>query len=197
MLKTLMMKKRLDEAKKSLEEIRAKKAGLKTREEELAKAIEEAQTDEETKVVEEEIEKFETETAEVEEEEKKLEETVESIENELAEAEKEQEKTGAPAEEKRGKEIPVEKPVERTIMKEKNTRNIFDSLDLQTRTALFEKESTKKWLASIRDSFSQKRSVDNVGLTISEDFLGFLREIIEDEAKLPKYVGYKIGRAHV
>ena len=54
-LKVLMLRKKLNDAKKALETLREKDADFQTRETELEKSIEEAQTDEERTAVEEEI----------------------------------------------------------------------------------------------------------------------------------------------
>ena len=63
-LKVLMLRKKLNDAKKALETLRAKDADFATREAELEKAIEEANTDEERAAVEEAVTAFETEKAE-------------------------------------------------------------------------------------------------------------------------------------
>ena len=52
-LKALMLRKKLTDAKKALDEARAKTATFETREAELEQAISEAETDEEKQAVEE------------------------------------------------------------------------------------------------------------------------------------------------
>ena len=51
-LKALMLRKKINEAKKSLDELRTKDADFEVREKDLAKSIEEAATDEERTAVE-------------------------------------------------------------------------------------------------------------------------------------------------
>ena len=60
-LKALMIRKKLDEKNKALEDLRSKDAEFEKREADLETAIDEASTDEERSAVEEEIEKFEGE----------------------------------------------------------------------------------------------------------------------------------------
>ena len=59
-LRALMLRKKIDDLKKQLEELRSSN-NFEEREAELTKAIEEASTDEEKQVVEEEVTKFEEE----------------------------------------------------------------------------------------------------------------------------------------
>ena len=60
-LRALMLRKKIDEKKKQLEQVKAKASDLEKREEELAQAIDEAETDEERNTVEDEVEKHEAE----------------------------------------------------------------------------------------------------------------------------------------
>ena len=63
-LKALVLKKRLNEKKEQLEELRKAAEQLQTREAELEQSINEAETDEEKSAVEEAVEQFEQEKAE-------------------------------------------------------------------------------------------------------------------------------------
>ena len=180
-LRVLMTKKRLDEKKKALEEIRSLKGDLEKRELDLEKAIEEALTEEEKKVVEEEVEKFENEKADTDEKEKTLEGEVTELETELANLEAEQEEkpveNEVPTEEKRGINI--------TMM---DKRNFFAKFDLQTRNAIFEQEDVKSFDTQVREAIANKRALTNVGLTIPEVYMGLIRENLIDYSKLYKYV---------
>lgn len=176
-LRVLMTKKKLDTAKKELEDIRQQKADFLLREAEIEKAIEEASTDEEKKVVEEEIEKHETEKAELDEKEKALDDEVKGLEKELADLEEEQEAPAA--------EVPVEK--ERTIVKSMENRAFFN-MSAQERDIFFARDDVKNYLAEVRSAISEKRALTNVGITIPEVFLGLIRENIERYSKLYKYV---------
>lgn len=176
-LKVLMTKKRLDEKKKALEEVRSLKADFEKRELDLEKAIEEALTDEEKKVVEEEVEKFENEKTEAEENERNLEGEVNELETELADLEKVQEE---PKEE-------VPKEEERKVNKKMETRKFF-KMNAQERDAFFAREDVNAYLDEVRSAIKEKRALTNVGLTIPEVFMGLIRENLVDYSKLYKHV---------
>lgn len=179
-LKTLMLRKKLNDTKKALDALKAKDAEFVSREAELEKSIEEAATDEERSAVEEAIEGYETDKAEHEDKKAGLERQIEDLEKEMADEEAEQ--NTDPAQE------PEKKPKERgkSIM---NIRDkFFKDLDIQTRDAMFEREDVKAWIGAIRTCVSEKRALENVGLTIPEVFLGVLRQNIENYSKLYKHV---------
>ena len=183
-LKALMLRKKIDTKKKELEALRAKDAEFEKRESELTASIEEASTDEETQAVNEEIEKFETEKGEHEAAKSELESTIEGLENELRETEKENE---TPAE-------PTSTPEARTNNKTTEVRAMdiakrsFREMNIAERTAMMEREDVKAWLGEVRAHISEKRELTNVGLTIPEVFLGFLRQNVENYSKLYKHV---------
>lgn len=180
-LKTLMLRKKLNDTKKALDALKAKDAEFASREAELEKNIEEAATDEERSAVEEAIEGYETNKAEHEEKKAGLERQIEDLEKEMADEEAEQNTDPVPE--------PEKKPEERG----KNIMNsrFFKGLDIQTRDAMFEREDVKAWISAIRTCISEKRGLDNVGLTIPEVFLGLLRQNIENYSKLYKHVTVK------
>ena len=178
-LKTLMLRKKLNDTKKALDALKAKDAEFVSREAELEKSIEEAATDEERSAVEEAIEGYETDKAEHEEKKAGLERQIEDLEKEMAEEEANQNTDPAPAPE----------PEERKDNKIMNIRDkFFRGMDIQTRNEMFEREDVKAWLGAIRSCISEKRALDNVGLTIPEVFLGLLRQNIENYSKLYKHV---------
>ena len=183
-LKALMLRKKIDTKKKELEALRAKDAEFEKRESELTASIEEASTDEETQAVNEEIEKFETEKGEHEAAKSELESTIEGLENELRETE---EKTETPAE-------PTPAPEARTNNKTTEVRamdiakRLFKDMNIAERTAMMEREDVKAWISEVRAHISEKRELTNVGLTIPEVFLGFLRQNVENYSKLYKHV---------
>lgn len=182
-LRVLMAKKKLDEAKKELENQRSKMADFLVREADLEKAIEEASTDEEKAVVEEEVNKFETEKADAEAKEKSLGEEVEKLEGELAEIEKEQEQPETEKEEKEKKE-PEKVNVERGMKTSMNKRDLFANMNVEERTAFFENDGVKNWLGNIRSARMEQRAITNVGLTIPEIVLPLLRQNISNWSKL-------------
>ena len=184
MLKVLLLRKRIDTAKKALEDLRAKDADFAKREAELEAAIEEAaaaegeDAAEAQKAVEEEVEKFDQEKADHEEAKKSLTDEIAELENDLAAEEASQETTPAQdtepeKEERKVKTMPV-------------TRNkFFAGKDV---TAMFEREDVKAYLAEIRSCIKNKRELTNVGLTIPEVFVGLIKENVENYSKLYKHV---------
>lgn len=175
MLKALMLRKKIDGAKKELEALRAKSAEFETREKELETAIGEAETEEETKTVEEAVEAFDKEKADHEEAVEALETKIADLEKDLAEEEARQDTT---PKEKREKEV---KPM--------HTRSkIFEKLNMEQRTAMFERQDVKDFLARAREAITNKRAITNAGLLIPDVFLGLLRENIENYSKLYKHV---------
>lgn len=181
-LKVLMLRKKLNDAKKALETLRAKDADFATRETELEKAIEEANTEEERAAVEEAVTAFENEKAEHETEAGNLERTISELETEINNEEAAQDTT-PPAEPKtaeRKKEIKM------------NVRTkIFDRMTAQERTAFIEREDVKAYLSEVRACIAEKRALTNVGLTIPEVFLGLLRENVLNYSKLYKHVNVR------
>lgn len=86
-LRTLMLRKQIDEMTKALEELRSKDETFRKREEELEDSINEANTEEEKKVVEDAVSAFETEKQEHEAERSKFEQELDKLNKELAETE--------------------------------------------------------------------------------------------------------------
>lgn len=184
MLKVLLLRKKIDAAKKALEDLRAKDADFAKREAELEAAIEEAaaaegeDAAEAQKAVEEEVEKFDQEKADHEEAKKSLTDEITELENDLATEEASQET--APA------ENPAPQEEERKVKTMSVTRNkFFAGKDV---TAMFEREDVKAYLAEIRSCIKNKRELTNVGLTIPEVFVEIIKENVENYSKLYKHV---------
>ena len=181
-IKALMLKKKIDMRKKSLDELLAKDEEFTTRESELAKALEEATNDEEVDAVEEATAKFEEEKKAHEDEKLKFGAEIDALETELK------------AEEEAQDVKPVEAPAEEQPKAERketikmDKRNVCAKLDMQTRNEMFEREDVKSWLNVVREQGRQKRAIENVGLTIPQVFLGYIRELIPDYSKLLKHV---------
>lgn len=188
-IKALMLRKKLDDAKKKLDELRAGAAALATREAELEQAIAEASTDEEQQAVEAAVTEFENDKAENEKETADVEKQCEDLERELAETE---EKTNTPppaqTEEGRGKELPV---MENLAITSTRARELFGKMSEQQRAAMFEREDVKAFNEQIRTCITEKRALPNVGVTIPEVYLGLIRENIERYSKLYKHVNVK------
>lgn len=183
-LRALMKRRELDQLSKRLSELRGSAEGFDTREAEIAKAIEEAETDEERSAVEEEITAFENERSENENEIAGIEERIRGIEKELDEIEAAQDTKPITD------PVPVEEPKERgNIIMSK--RNIFRTMDAQTRTAIFEREDVKAFLEQVRTAITEKRAITNGGLLVPEVFLGLIRENIMEYSKLYKHVNVR------
>ena len=181
-LKALFLRKKIDEQKKALATLRQKDSEFDTREAELAKAIEEVTeetTAEEREAIDEMVAAFDAEKTAHAKEEESLERKIADLEEELAEEEAKQ-VTTPPAE---------KKEEERKEEKNMTTRDkIFGKLSIQERSAFVEREDVKAYLAEVRTAIKEKRAITNVGLTIPEVMLGYLRQNIENYSKLYKHV---------
>ena len=182
-LRTLMLKKELDQKRKAYNELVNKDAEFEARNAELETAIEEAETEEEKTTVREAIEQYETEVAEHEKAKTDLDEEIRGLETSLdelekAQAEPEKEITDEPAKEAR-KEI-----------KTMETRKFFN-MSAQERDMFFAREDVQTYLGEIRSCIKEKRALTNVGLTIPEVMLGIIRENIMEYSKLYKHVAVR------
>ena len=174
-LKTLLLKKDLDNKRKAFAELAKRDAEFEARNAELEAAIEEIETDEQRDAVNEEIEKFKAEEAEHVQAKTDLDAEIRGLEAELDALEAEQEK-------------PVEEPVvERKEHKNMETRRFF-KMTSQERDAFFAREDVTSFLGEIRTCIKEKRALTNVGLTIPEVMLGLIRENIMEYSKLYKHV---------
>lgn len=183
-IKALMLKKKIDLRQKSLDALLAKDEEFSTRESELAKAIEEATTDEEVNVAEEAMTAFEGEKTAHDAEKEKLTNEINGLKEELTKEEAEQETTPTPAAEE-------PKQAERKVELAMDKRSVFAKLNAQERTAMFEREDVKAWVGEFRSAIKEKRALNNIGLTIPEVFLGYLRQNIENYSKLYKHVNVR------
>lgn len=189
MLKVLLLRKKLDVAKKALEALRAKDAEFAKREAELEQAINEAAdaegegAEEAQKVVEEEAEKFDAEKTEHEAAKKTLSDEIAEMETELAKQEGEQDTT-QPAEPTT--ETEERKDTKMPVISKRN--RFFGRMDAQERTNLFAQDDVKNFLANVRSCIANKRAVENVGLLIPERFIGLIKENVENYSKLYKHI---------
>lgn len=180
-LKALMLKKKIDEKRKALNELLTKDADFKSREAELEKSIEEASTDEERSVVEDEVEAFETEKATHAETKANLNTEIEGLEGELREIEEADKAAEA--------KVTENAPKERKGREMNEKRDFFE--DVQKRDAIFARDDVKAWISEVRAHISEKRDLTNVGLTIPNVFLGLLRENITRYSKLYRHVNVR------
>lgn len=175
-LKALMLRKQLDGKRKELEALRAKDADFVTREAELEKAIEEAATEEERTVVSEGIDSFEADKKAHEDAKADLEREVGELENDLA------------AEEEAQDTEPVKEPEKREEKKMATAeqRNRFGITE-----EFIQRDAVKGFIAEVRTAMKEKRTLTNVGLTIPQEFLGILRQNLENFSKLYRHVNVR------
>jgi len=178
MLRQIMLRKKIDEKKKALEELRAKDADFAKREAELEESIGEASTDEEQAAVEEAVTAFEAEKKEHDEAKENLEKEVGDLEEELRGIEEEDQK----------KERAAKKPV---ITEEREDQKMATPERRHAFDAIMQREDVKAWIGEIRAHIKEKRELTNVGLTIPEVFLGLLRENITRYSKLYRHVNVR------
>ena len=171
-LKALMLKRRLDLARKALEALRAKDADFETREAELEASIAEVQTDEERAAVDEAVTAFEAEKAAHDDEASKLEEEIRGLETELSEIEASQE---IPA-----KESTEERKVESVM----EIRTRFSDMPLEQRSAFVKREDVANWLNAVRAMKCQQRGITNGELAIPEVVLPLLHAEAEKASQL-------------
>ncbi len=181
MLKTMMLRRKIDLRKADLEKLRAKDAEFTQREADIEAAINEAETEDEQKAVEEEVEKFNAEKEEHEAAKGALETEVEQLEGELA-AEEEAQRAAREAAEKRNAEPQPEKRGGNVEMKTRES--FFTRMTMQEREAFVAREDVKNFLAEVRTAIKEKRAITNAGLLIPKVMLGLLRENIVDYSKL-------------
>lgn len=179
-LRTLMLKKSLDDKRAAFEKLTARSEELEKREKDLEAAIEEVTTQEERDAVSEEIEKFDADKADFEAEKKKLEDEIRGLEEELDSLEKAKEV----------KPEPEQAPEERKENKHMETRKFF-RMNTQERDAFFAREDVQHFLGEVRSCIREKRALSNVGLTIPEVMLGLIRENIMEYSKLYKHVNVR------
>lgn len=175
-LKALKLRKSIDLKKKELDALRSKDAEFAKREAELEAAINEAETDEDMAAIEGEMETFTQEKEAHETTKGNLEREVGELEDELAEEERQQETT------------PAGKPEEREAkpMATAEKRNRFGLTE-----EFVQREGVQSFLVRVREHISKKRTLENVGLTIPQEFLGILRENVINYSKLYRHVNVR------
>ena len=195
-LKTLMLRKKVDLLRRDLAALTAKREELDKRQAELEAAIAEVETDEQRTLVDAEIEKFEAENKENTEKTVELERQIADLEKELNEAEANQatQPDADPEEDRAAAETtaPENRSAERKIVM--NKRNIFARKGHQEVSDLFTREDVKGFATRLREIGKNKRAVTGGDLTIPEVLLPMLKEQVEANAKLLKYVNLQSVR---
>lgn len=195
-IKTLMLRKKIDDKRRELEtlaaaksEIDAKVAELATREAELEQAITEAETDDEKQAVEDAVTEYEADKEAVSAEQAENAEAIENLENEVAELEKD-----LAASESRQAETPVDTEPEQvpTIEKRSNNNGGFHMIKTRTlkhmtpaeRDAFVAREDVQATIAQVRELMATKRAISGTDYTIGTSILGLIRENVMEYSKL-------------
>ena len=179
-LRTLMLKKDLDNKRKAFAELEKRDAEFEARRAELEAAIEEVETEEQRDAVNEAIDQFESEKTEHDKAKTDLDEEIRGLEKELDDLE------AAQAEPVNTEPIPED----RTENKVMNTRKFY-GMNAQERDMFFAREDVQAFLTETRTAIKEKRALTNVGLTVPEVMLGLIRENIEEYSKLYKHVNVR------
>lgn len=183
MLKVLMLRKKIDLKKREMDALREKQADIEKREAELETAIAEVTNEEEKNAVEEDVNTLTAEREANNEAMATLGAAIDELEAELKTMERAQEtepeqRDNAPAHEERS---------EKTM-----NRNKVIPMTLRERMAeIVTRDDVKAYLGEVRTAIREKRALTNVGLTIPEVFLGYLRENLENYSKLYKHVNVR------
>ena len=182
-LKTLMLRKKIDLKRKDLEALRAKGEILDAKEKEIERAIDEVTKAEEQSAVEDSVKDLEAERVSLENSIREVEGEIDALEHELGDLEKEQDtepeaRQNAPETEKRSK-------------KTMETRNNVIMTVRDRLAEMVTREDVKSYLGEVRAAMKENRALTNVGLTIPEVLLGYLRENIEGYSKLYKHVNVR------
>ena len=174
-LKTLLLRKRIDNKKKELEALKAK--DFSAREAELTKAIDEVETEEQRTEIEGMVADFDAEKAQNEKAIADLEREIEGLENDLA-AEEEAQDTDPPAE---------KQPEERKDEKTMKNREAIPAMTIRDRLVdIVTRDEVKDYLAEVRTAIKEKRAITGVGLLIPEIMLELIRmETAHDSRLLP------------
>ena len=187
-LKTLLLRKQIDNKKKELDALRSK--DFTTREAELTQAIDEVETEEQRAEIESMVTEFDAEKAENEKAIADLEREIEGLESDLA-AEEEAQNTEPPAEEKPAEER--KEDVKMSIRKMEAATNSRERL-----AEIVTRDNVKDYLTEVRSAIKEKRALTNVGVTIPEVMLELVREQIAETSKLLPFVNRRavsgIGR---
>lgn len=182
MLKTLLLRKRIDNKKKELEALKAK--DFSEREAQLKQAIDEVETEEQRTEIEAMVNDFDTEKADHDKAIADLEQEITGLENDLA-AEEEAQDTNPPAEQK-----PVEERKDEKDMKKTRDSNV--TMTTRDRLAnMVTRDEVKDYLVEVRTAIKEKRAITNVGLTIPDVMLELIREEIAQNSRLLPFVNVR------
>ena len=185
-LKAIMLRSKIDKKRSELNALLEKDADFEAREAELEQAIEEAQTEEEQQTVSEQVEAFETEKTEHEESKARLNEEIMGLEDELSatEAEPPIDRTASSAKKPIRKERKGVEMITRDIRKLPMSVRAFDSLPMETRENIVEREDVKAFLSKVRSMKGSTRAITGGDLEIPVVFLELISENMYRYSKL-------------
>ena len=185
-LKAIMLRSKIDKKRSELNALLEKDADFEAREAELEQAIEEAQTEEEQQTVSEQVEAFETEKTEHEESKARLNEEIMGLEDELSamEAEPPIDRTASSVKKPIRKERKGVEMITRDIRKLPMSVRAFDSLPMETRESIVEREDVKAFLSKIRSMKGSTRAFTGGDLEIPVVFLELISENMYRYSKL-------------
>ena len=207
MLKALMLRKQITDAKAELAAIGGK--DYAARESEIAKSIDEVTTPAEREAVEAAIDAFETEKRDDEKKAAELKDSIADLEAELADLEAKVEETAPEAEKTEDGDVKPVEPTEdnaktdapaeaRTNEKEYTTMaKRFSDMTMAEKRAIVEREDVKSFLERVKTAALEKRAISGGALLIPDVMLPLMREVAADASKLYKYVNVEAvgGRA--
>lgn len=185
-LKAIMLRSKIDKKRSELNALLEKDADFEAREAELEQAIEEAQTEEEQQTVSEQVEAFEIEKTEHEESKARLNEEIMGLEDELSatEAEPPIDRTASSVKKPIRKERKGIEMITRDIRKLPMSVRAFDSLPMETRENIVEREDVKAFLSKIRSMKGSTRAITGGDLEIPVVFLELISENMYRYSKL-------------
>ena len=185
-LKAIMLRSKIDKKRSELNALLEKDADFEAREAELEQAIEEAQTEEEQQTVSEQVEAFEAEKTEHEESKARLNEEIMGLEDELSatEAEPPIDRTASSVKKPIRKERKGVDMITRDIRKLPMNVRAFDSLPMETRESIVEREDVKAFLSKIRSMKGSTRAITGGDLEIPVVFLELISENMYRYSKL-------------
>ena len=201
MLKAILLRKKITDAKAELSAIEGK--DYAARESEIASAIEEATTPAEREAVESSIADFETEKRDDEKKAAELKETIADLEKELAELETKVEETAPEAEKTEEGDVKPVEPTEdndtpdapaeaRTTTKEYSTMNKrIAEMSIEERGALVAREDVKEFIGRVKTAGIEHRSISGGALLIPEVLLPLLKSEAYKSSKLIRFVALK------
>lgn len=202
-IRTIILRKKISDAKKTMSELIAKRDGfdqiraeLEKREAEIVTAIEEAGTDEERTAVEDAAEQFdqdktafENDVADTDKQIEDIEKSVEEMERELSEIEDAQNRTVPPPP---ADPVADESPKTTTKKKSGGKRTMFKTRSIRQMTIIEREEMTareevKSFLSEVRTAIAEKRALSGGEYTIPTVIAGLIREDIIEYSKLYKH----------